>query len=214
MIRQYLKNKYTIQRSPLQQYQYKRRIALAIVFICSFVFMIGQKNQWNAPLMFYSLSAMAIMLMALGRYWASSYIAGYKKEQLIMTGPYSINRNPLYHFSLIGCFGIMLVSGSVIASMVSTIACFFIYHWVIKKEEPFLQEIFQDEYKNYCQKIPRWGVSLTHYNKERTLPHIHHNKILIHKTLKEALLFLLIIPIHYMITLAQTHIFGSFWSIY
>src|SRR5882762_3924792 len=43
-----------------------------------------------------------IVVCILGRTWCSLYIGGRKTRRLVMAGPYSVSRNPLYVFSVIG----------------------------------------------------------------------------------------------------------------
>ena len=61
----------------------------------------------------------AIIVCILGRTWASLYIAGRKIEQFVTDGPYSVMRNPLYFFSIIGTAGagaLLAVSSPVLCS--------------------------------------------------------------------------------------------------
>lgn len=52
-----------------------------------------------------------ILLCIAGRTWCSLYIGGHKERQLIVSGPYSITRNPLHAFSILGTVGIFAVFG-------------------------------------------------------------------------------------------------------
>ena len=69
-------------------------------------------SQWQPG----PFSAAGILLVALGltsaaavgRLWCSLYIAGYKKSCLVTDGPYAMCRNPLYFFSMLGVWGILL----------------------------------------------------------------------------------------------------------
>ncbi|MBN8965496.1 MAG: isoprenylcysteine carboxylmethyltransferase family protein [Rhizobiales bacterium] len=60
----------------------------------------------------------AIVTCILGRTWASLYIGGRKIEQFVTNGPYSVMRNPLYFFSILGAAGAGAQLGSVIAGAV------------------------------------------------------------------------------------------------
>lgn len=46
-----------------------------------------------------------LLVAAPGRIWCSIYIVGRKDEELCTDGPYSLVRNPLYAFSLLGLVG-------------------------------------------------------------------------------------------------------------
>ena len=54
-----------------------------------------------------------IACAALGRVWASVFIAGYKDAQLVRGGPYSVLRHPLYALSLLAMLGAGLTTRSV-----------------------------------------------------------------------------------------------------
>lgn len=45
------------------------------------------------------LSFVFLLVAALGRVWTSAYISGRKNHELVVNGPYSLTRNPLYFFS-------------------------------------------------------------------------------------------------------------------
>src|SRR4029453_14157849 len=47
----------------------------------------------------------AILLCIFGRTWTSLYIGGRKNRALLTKGPYSVVRNPLYCFSILGAAG-------------------------------------------------------------------------------------------------------------
>jgi protein-S-isoprenylcysteine O-methyltransferase Ste14 len=57
-------------------------------------------------------------IASLGRLWCSLYIAGYKTEELITEGPYSIYRNFLYFFSFLGAIGVGFASESLLIPLI------------------------------------------------------------------------------------------------
>ena len=59
------------------------------------------------------LGAGLIFVCISGRTWCSLYIGGRKNHELVTTGPYSVSRNPLYVFSIIGAIGIGAQFGAV-----------------------------------------------------------------------------------------------------
>src|SRR5690606_40050349 len=70
-----------------------------------------------------------IVVCVIGRTWSSIYIAGHKVQTLVMDGPYSISRNPLYVFSIIGAAG----AGAQLGSIVLALAAGFVA-WIRSEE--------------------------------------------------------------------------------
>ncbi len=54
-----------------------------------------------------------ISFCIVGRTWCALYIGGLKNVDLVGMGPYSITRNPLYVFSVIGAVGVGAQLGSI-----------------------------------------------------------------------------------------------------
>ena len=74
---------------------------------CALLF--GESRWEMSPLIEESLMLLACFMAgigAFGRIWCSLYIAGYKNNVLVIEGPYSMCRNPLYFFSFIGGIGV------------------------------------------------------------------------------------------------------------
>ena len=57
-------------------------------------------------------------IASLGRLWCSLYIAGYKTDNLVTEGPYSMCGNPLYFFSFIGALGIGFASETLLVPVI------------------------------------------------------------------------------------------------
>ena len=56
--------------------------------------------------LFYLTGCTMVGIGTMGRVWCSLYICGYKSDSLVTSGPYSMCRNPLYLFSLLGSIGV------------------------------------------------------------------------------------------------------------
>lgn len=133
-----------------------------------------------------------IVLCVLGRSWATLYIGGNKKRALIADGPYSLVRNPLYVFSVIGTIGIGLTTGSVAFGATFGLAAFLVFDGVIRREEAFLRENFGMPYHDYATRVLRWRPRLAGW-------HDAHEVVvqprLVLTTFRDASLFLLAVPL-------------------
>jgi protein-S-isoprenylcysteine O-methyltransferase Ste14 len=98
-----------------------------------------------------------------GRLWCSLYISGYKSNTLITTGPYSICRNPLYFFSLMGGIGLGLSTETVTIALIITAAFLLLYPFVIWSEEKGLRARYGDRYDSYARNTPRFFPSLKRF---------------------------------------------------
>lgn len=95
-----------------------------------------------------------VAIGVIGRAWCFSYISGNKDERLIQEGPYSICRNPLYLFSLIGAVGIGFGTETFVIPGIIAVAFLAYYPFTIRREEAKLKEIFGAEYEAYMKKVP------------------------------------------------------------
>lgn len=94
-----------------------------------------------------------VAIGVIGRAWCFSYISGNKDERLIQEGPYSICRNPLYLFSLIGAVGIGFGTETFVIPGIIAVAFLAYYPFTIRREEAKLKEIFGAEYEAYMKKV-------------------------------------------------------------
>ncbi len=151
-----------------------------------------------------------LLLMAVaGRTWCSLYIGGRKKVEIVETGPYSVCRNPLYVFSILGAVGVGAQFGSATTALVlgAITACVFVL--VVRKEEEFLAAAFGVPYLSYVQRVPRFIPNFRHWRSVET---IEINPKLVTRTFLEASLLLSAIPIAEGIEFLQvSHILPVFW---
>lgn len=99
---------------------------------------------------------MLIFSAVLGRLWCSLYISGRKDKELCISGPYSLSRNPLYFFSLLGLVGVCLAAQNIILMVISVCAFFAYYGIVIGNEERRLASLFGDTFRAYTATTPRF----------------------------------------------------------
>jgi len=95
-------------------------------------------------------------IATLGRLWCSLYIAGHKTRSLVVQGPYSLCRHPLYFFSFLGGIGVGLASETLSIPALITTAFAIYYPFVIRFEEKKMHDLHGQLYENYCRRTPRF----------------------------------------------------------
>ncbi len=133
-----------------------------------------------------------ILACIAGRTWCSLYIGGRKKQILVQQGPYSLSRNPLYLFSVVGGIGVGLQAGSIMTGIVLGLFVLALFAVVIAQEEAFLRNRFPAEFAAYAAAVPRWGPRLSAWRDAAEVM-IHPRLVLV--TFRDALWFLLAIPL-------------------
>ncbi|MDR1658443.1 MAG: isoprenylcysteine carboxylmethyltransferase family protein [Deltaproteobacteria bacterium] len=101
-----------------------------------------------------------------GRLWCAQYIAGYKDDVLVVEGPYSVCRNPLYFFSFLGGLGAGLCTESLVLSLTIVLVFAVIYPITIRSEEGKLSRIFGRAYDDYL-KVPRFFPKLSIFSEPK-----------------------------------------------
>ena len=145
--------------------RYRMLLSRAAAGIVLF-FLVTTRSRWEASneVITFCLFFAGMILVAvasLGRMWCSLYIAGYKDDELVTQGPYSMSRNPLYFFSMIGVLGIGLATETFIFPAVFILLFAIYYPLVIKGEENRLQRLFGDAFSDYIRRVPRFFPRLS-----------------------------------------------------
>ena len=126
------------------------------IYIQLFIF-TEKKLETTLPLatgIMFMTGLFLVGVATVGRLWCAQYIAGYKAGSLITVGPYSICRNPLYFFSLLGGIGVGLCTGSLVLALIVPAVFAVIYPITIFQEEKELLEIHGETYRNYISSVP------------------------------------------------------------
>jgi protein-S-isoprenylcysteine O-methyltransferase Ste14 len=140
----------------------KLRIRISQIFAVLLVVLICfSNNLWEDKAPFVSsvlflLGAVLVGVASLGRLWCSVYIAGYKTDHLVTQGPYSMCRNPLYFFSLLGALGVGFSAESLLIPVLILIGFVAYYPLVIKREEAELAKLHKNDFEMYFKKVPRF----------------------------------------------------------
>ena len=75
---------------------------------------------------------------------------------IIKAGPYARSRNPVYVGMAIVQCGVATISGVVWIYLTACLSVAAVWHFVVAREEAYLQRKFGDEYREYCAQVRRW----------------------------------------------------------
>lgn len=130
-----------------------------IMLVLALAVMLFSHQYWpdDKPMheLFEFFGYILLAVCALGRMYATAFLGGKKNQELITYGPFSIVRNPLYFFSLIGITGIGFISNHISLAIILPVVFTLLYIRLIKREETFLRETFGKPYETYTKKVPR-----------------------------------------------------------
>jgi protein-S-isoprenylcysteine O-methyltransferase Ste14 len=199
---------FTIQRPPhgkigLTAVQRRRKLALLITALSIGLTLPFVRSWPDEGFLHEMVEILGIMLIAgaiIGRSWCTLYIGGRKSREIVSTGPYSISRNPLYVFSLMGVAGIGAQMGSVLLGPIFVAVCLMIFFPVIILEEKALAARFGAEYGAYRARVPRFGPRISLWRDMET---ITVSSRLFRITAREGMLFLLAVPFFELIEWLQ-----------
>jgi protein-S-isoprenylcysteine O-methyltransferase Ste14 len=148
------------------------RIALSRIFAVVIVFIIlFSSYSWKTnPYVNIAIDLVAfilILICAFGRLWALAYISGHKTKDLITEGPYSLVRNPLYLFSLIGAIGVGIASKNILVCALILVIFALYYPFVIKAEEEHLHEVHGEEFQKYKKNTPMFIPNFSGFHEQQ-----------------------------------------------
>jgi protein-S-isoprenylcysteine O-methyltransferase Ste14 len=149
------------------------------------------------------LGYLAVVACVLGRAWCSAYIAGHKNRKLVDCGPYSLARNPLYGFSLLGLAGVGLQTGSLTLAALLLLGGGLYYGAVVRREEAHLLGAFPGAYDRYLARTPRWLPDLRLW---RDVGEVTIRPALVGRTLLDSAVFFAAYPL--LEALADAHAAG------
>jgi protein-S-isoprenylcysteine O-methyltransferase Ste14 len=180
----------------LQRVQRMRKMALRVLLGMTLLPVLFIDSYWfaRAPILYDAiewLGAVLIFVCICGRTWCTLYIGGRKKRELVTSGPYSLSRNPLYVFTLLGAFGIGAQTGSLIISCWFTVLTFLVFNQVVLREERFLATEFPAEFQAYAARVRRF---LPKFSNWRDVDVLTAHPRLIRQTFFDASILLIGIP--------------------
>ena len=144
----------------------------------------------------------AIVVCIVGRTWTSLYIGGRKIEQFVTEGPYSVMRNPLYFFSILGAAGAGAQLGSVVAGLVFGGLAWLVFYVVVLQEEQVLAERYGSAFAAYMAAVPRIFPNPSLWRDVPTLT-VMPPKVI--RTFGDAMFMLLSVPVAELFEQLQNH---------
>jgi protein-S-isoprenylcysteine O-methyltransferase Ste14 len=179
----------------LRQVQRIRKAALLAAILAAVALMIFGDSRWPSGTTMHEaiewVGLVLIVICILGRTWSSIYIGGHKVRTLVTLGPYSVTRNPLYLFSVLGAAGAGAQLGSVVLALVSGLIAWLVFRLVVMKEERVLVSHFGNKYRRYLATVPRFLPNLSLW---RDAEKIEVHPSMVRRTFIDACVLLLAMP--------------------
>ncbi len=109
------------------------------------------------------------------RFWGVSYAGSETRttgsvggSQLVISGPFAHVRNPLYVGNMMMYVGIGIMSLALFPYLQIAALVFFLiqYKFIIDGEEEYLKKTFKQDYKQYCENVPRLIPQFRKYKNE------------------------------------------------
>ena len=108
------------------------------------------------------------------------------------SGPYSLVRNPLYVFTIIGVAGVGAQTGSMTMAVGLALLVAIVFYAVALQEQAFLADTFGDQYRAYAERVPLFLPRFSTWQEADQLTIV---PMLVRRTFMDASLFLLAIPL-------------------
>lgn len=180
----------------LAQVQRRRKYALVALLAIFVVTTASVSDAWwsSSQWMHKSIEWLGILLIFIciaGRTWCTLYIGSRKKRELVTVGPYSVSRNPLYAFTVIGAFGVGAQYASLVIASATAFLTLLVFRSVITHEEAWLSQAFGIEFSRYRATVPRIWPNFTIWKDAGEL---NISPQLVVQTFLDASVFMLAIP--------------------
>lgn len=173
-----------------------RKAVLLVAILLGAAFVVVGDSRWASGTLAHEsiewFGLILIVVCILGRTLCTLYIGGRKIESLVQIGPYSVSRNPLYFFSILGAIGAGAQLGSLVLVFATGFVVWLIFLIVIFKEEQVLTERFGAAYADYLAQVPRLFPRMTLW---KDVEKIEVNPRLVRMTALDASVFLLSVPL-------------------
>jgi protein-S-isoprenylcysteine O-methyltransferase Ste14 len=172
-----------------------RKAILLVSIAAAIAYLVLGGSRWPSDAALHGSIAWSgitmILICIAGRTWCALYIGGIKNQTLVTQGPYSICRNPLYLFSVIGTVGVAAQAGSFAITLTVGVLAWVTFYWWATSEEGKLFELFGGEYRRYHDLVPRFVPNVRLWRDIAIVPMRPRAVI---KTFADSLFLLIAIP--------------------
>jgi protein-S-isoprenylcysteine O-methyltransferase Ste14 len=167
-------------------------LLLTVALVC--VVFVVSTSRWDHParatIEWIGLALLVVCIV--GRTWCALYIGGRKTRELVTVGPYSLARNPLYLFSVIGGVGVGAQLGAVSVAALAGLFAWIVHVPVMRREECRLLAAHGDRYREYVARVPRFLPRLSGWQDVERLEVRPHAVV---RTFLDACCFLAAVPV-------------------
>lgn len=133
------------------------RLRITIALLAGVVALVAVSERgWVTGLAGVSLQLAGLACIAcaaLGRVWASVFIAGFKDETLVRSGPYSALRHPLYLLSLLAALGVGLATRSLAITVALVATLGTIHAAAARREDAVLHARHGPAFEDYRRTV-------------------------------------------------------------
>ena len=161
-------------------------VAAAALVLLTHPAMVGRVHEFIEAAGF-----VLVLACVAGRMWSILYVGSRKNRELVTAGPYSVTRNPLYLFSVIGAVGIGLIHGSLVTASLFGLLAYLVLSITAAREAEHLETIFGSAYGAYARRTPMFWPKLSLY---REPDEVAFSPDALRRTFLDGLLFLAVFP--------------------
>ena len=195
-----------VSAAQLRGVQRRRKLVLLAGIMFGFALAASTASYWTAPsflrALIHSAGLLLIVVCIVGRTWCALYIGALKQRALIAKGPYSVVRNPLYLFAVLGAAGTGALSGSIVLGLLFAAFAAAVFVFVVRREEVFLIAAFPATYPVYAARVPRFWPRLSAWEDADELA---IKPTVVWRTLRDTCWFLLAVPVMACVEVAQAN---------
>ncbi len=191
-----------------------RILSSKIALVMTLMVVVFSRQYWKEGTSYHEvfeiIGVILVGICAMGRIYATIFLGGYKNEVLVTSGIYSVLRNPLYFFSLLGITGVSMISNHLVVMIGLPLFFYYLYVGLIKREQGFLHDKFGQAYDEYAQKTHALWPSIKNYSMPEK---IQINPRYVTKAFADAVWWLAALPIIELAEyLQESHIIPVFFT--